>query len=361
MLRRKANKSVSICDGFGKRCFFHMGRGFLPLLAVMLFAAPQLAFAQDSLAVTVNPRSLDITEVQEDEGGTATDVYEVVLDSVPAATVMVKVVGASGNVSVNPETLEFTTTTWDEEQPVTVTVEEDDDAVSETVTLTHTATIGPDEEEVALSNVTVIVRIKDTDVRGVTVSESSLTVMESGDPGEYEVSLDTEPTGNVTVDVGGATGEITVSPSRLIFTPTDYGVKSVRVFAGEDDDAVNDSATLTHTVRGGDYTGEFASGVVVTVGDDDDVGVTKSTNSLDIAAGASDTYTIVLTSQPTRSVTIKVAEDSADVSVSPSSMTFSSTNWDDPKRVKVSVSSSTAADGSVQIMHTASSSDSGLR
>ena len=60
MLRRDAVESVSICDGFRKRDYFHMGRGFLPLLAVMLLATPQLAFAQDSLAVTVNPRSLDI-------------------------------------------------------------------------------------------------------------------------------------------------------------------------------------------------------------------------------------------------------------------------------------------------------------
>ena len=38
MLRRDAVESVSICDGFRKRCCFHMGRRFLPLLAVMLLA-----------------------------------------------------------------------------------------------------------------------------------------------------------------------------------------------------------------------------------------------------------------------------------------------------------------------------------
>ena len=31
------------------------------------------------------------------------------------------------------------------------------------------------------------------------------------------------------------------------------------VYAGEDFDAENDTATLTHTVRGGDYTGVAAS------------------------------------------------------------------------------------------------------
>ena len=61
-------KSVSICDGFRKRNFFHMGRGLLPFLAVMLLAAPQLAFAQGGLAVTVNPRTLEVEEGDTPKG-----------------------------------------------------------------------------------------------------------------------------------------------------------------------------------------------------------------------------------------------------------------------------------------------------
>ena len=87
MLRRDSGKSVSICDGFRNRDFFHLGRGFLPLLAVMLLAAPQVAFAQDSLAVTVHPRTLSIAE-----GGSGT--YDVVLDAEPAEAVKITVVGA---------------------------------------------------------------------------------------------------------------------------------------------------------------------------------------------------------------------------------------------------------------------------
>ena len=46
MLRRDAGQSVSFFDGFRSRDFFHVARGFLPFLAVMLLAAPQLAFAR---------------------------------------------------------------------------------------------------------------------------------------------------------------------------------------------------------------------------------------------------------------------------------------------------------------------------
>ena len=91
MLRRDSGKSVSICDGYRKRDFFHMGRGFLPLLAVVLLAAPQLAMAQGSLAVTVNPRSLDI-----DEGDNTGATYTVRLAAEPSGTVKITVVGGDG-------------------------------------------------------------------------------------------------------------------------------------------------------------------------------------------------------------------------------------------------------------------------
>ena len=62
MLKRQLSRSASICDGFRQLHFTHLGRGFLPLLAVMLLATPQLAFANGLTIVTVNPIRLDINE-----------------------------------------------------------------------------------------------------------------------------------------------------------------------------------------------------------------------------------------------------------------------------------------------------------
>ncbi len=166
MLRREAGKSVSICDGFRKRDFSRMGRGFLPLLAVMLLATPQLAFAQGSLVVTVNPRSLDIAEVA---GGDATATYTVILDAAPSEDVTITVVDGTDDVVPTPKTLTFTAPvgsssgTWNTPQTVTVTVSYDENAVNETVTLSHTAMLGTDE--VALSNVSVTVRVEDSTLK----------------------------------------------------------------------------------------------------------------------------------------------------------------------------------------------------
>ena len=205
------------------------------------------------------------------------------------------------------------------------------------------------------------VRVDDKDIRSVTLSRTSVgvDVLREAGSAEYTVVLGTEPTATVTVDIGGASGEITVSPSRLFFTPDNYNAQqTVTVFAGEDFDAEDDTATLTHTVRGGDYTGVSVSPapgtVSVTVDDNDDRGVAVSaTGTLTIAAGASATYTIMLDSQPTRTVNISVAQDpdneNADVRVSPSRRSFSTSNWNRPQTVTVRTESD--ATGSATVQH----------
>ena len=344
MLRRDSAMSVSICDGFRQRNFFHVGRGLLPLLAVMLLAAPQLAFAQDSLAVTVNPRTLTVVEE-------ASNTYTVKLDTEPSEDVVITVGGTTADLTVDPTSLTFTTTDFARAQTVTVTAGDDINGVDETVTLTHTAMIGDDEDEVALRRATVTVTVDDNDPKLVTLSTNAVTVGEASETsGSYTVVLSTEPTATVTVDIAGASGEITVSPSRLFFTAGDYNTpQTVSVFAGEDFDAENDTATLTHTVRGGDYTGVQAnsqaartadpprvdSTVVVTVTDNDTRGVTVAPITLNVAAGARGTFSIVLNTQPTGSVRITVTEAADDFSVSPSRLSFSSSNWNRPQTVTV--------------------------
>ena len=106
MLKRQLSRSASICDGFRQRNFIHLGRGFLPLLAVILLAAPSLAFA-NGLTVTVSPRTLDITEPDTTDGdgtadpsnGIANGNYTVTLDSTPTEEVKITVHGAAHTAS----------------------------------------------------------------------------------------------------------------------------------------------------------------------------------------------------------------------------------------------------------------------
>ncbi|MCY3775115.1 MAG: hypothetical protein OXH11_03960, partial [Candidatus Aminicenantes bacterium] len=365
MLRRDSGQSVSFRDGFRSRGYFHIGRGLLPFLAMMLLAAPQAAFGQERLAVTLSKTSMSIVEG-------ANDTYTVKLNAAPTDQVILTIVENSAAISIAPDppTLTFTTDNFATEQTVTVTATEDDNAVDEKVTITHTATVGGKPATLRVSDVSVSVTVDDTDSRGVTVSQAvgtPLTVAEAG-TGNYTVVLTSEPTDTVTIDVGGASGEVTVSPSRLVFTPgvasgaTGYWqtAQTVNVFAGEDFDNVNDSAILTHTVRGGDYTGVSAASVAVTVTDDDttrSVNVTPTT--VRVATGLSESYTVVLGSQPEATVTISVSETSDNLSVSPTSLTFSRSDWNRPKTVRVSARSGLTSDDTVTLTHAIVTTSSG--
>ncbi|WP_152535266.1 autotransporter outer membrane beta-barrel domain-containing protein [Candidatus Synechococcus spongiarum] len=79
----------------------------------------------------------------------------------------------------------------------------------------------------------------------------------------------TEPTDTVTVTVGGNNSDVTVSPASLTFNNTTWNTaQPVTVSAGEDDDATNDSATLSHTAAGGGYN-SVTGNVAVTITDND--------------------------------------------------------------------------------------------
>ena len=85
--------------------------------------------------VTVSTTALTVTE--QDTTG---DGYTVALDTEPTANVTVTVAGHAGtDVTPNPATLTFTSTTWSTAQTVTVTAGDDADTTDDSVTLTHSA------------------------------------------------------------------------------------------------------------------------------------------------------------------------------------------------------------------------------
>ena len=281
----------------------------------------------DAAGVTVGPTSISSTE------GGAAGRYTVVLDTEPSGTVTVTVHGAGDDLTVNPPTLTFDGTTWATARTVTVTAV--DDALAEgqeEVTLTHTVADYGDVTEAADVTVTVV----DNDAAGVTVSPTSISSTEGGAAGSYTVVLDTEPSGTVTVTMGGAGDDLTVHPSTLTFDGTTWATaRTVTVTAVDDAIAEGqEEVTLTHTVAGyGDVT--EAADVTVTVVDNDTAGVTVSHSVLTVAVFGRVHYTVVLDSQPSGTVPVSVEGGSADVDVSPSTLTFNERTWSTPQTVTV--------------------------
>ena len=281
----------------------------------------------DAGGVTVTPTALTVAE-----GGSNT--YTVRLNMRPTANVTVTVGGASGDVSVQPLSLTFTPQNYSTAQTVTVSAAEDDDTTTDAeVTLTHRAS-GGDYGSVSIDN--VVVSVTENDAGGVTVTPTALTVME-GESATWTVVLDTEPSDTVTVTVGGASGDVSVQPSSLTFTPQNYGTaQTVTVSAAEDDDMTTDAeVTLTHRASGGDYGSVSIAEVVVSVTENDTAGVTVTPTVLTVDEGGSVTWTVVLDTEPSDTVTVTVGGASGDVTVQPASLTFTPQNYSTAQTVTV--------------------------
>ena len=108
--------------------------------------------------------------------------------------------------------------------------------------------------------------VLDNDGPGVTVSPLALTVTEGATGTTYTVKLNTQPTGDVTVKPSSSNPAVTVSPAMLQFTASNWATtQTVTVTAAQDADAMDDSATISHAVVGGNYGSVTAANVSVTV------------------------------------------------------------------------------------------------
>ncbi len=197
--------------------------------------------------VAVNPNELSITEGDS-------DTYSVVLAKAPTTTVYVNIAGASGDVRVNRSRLTFSTSNWNRDQTVTVSVAEDDDAVPDAaVTLTHTVTGADEYEDGNLQIMSVTVTPSENDMRGVTVDPTGLTIG-AGVSGTYRVSLNTEPTDDVTIAVTSSSDDVTVSGSPLVFTTANWrSAQTLTVMVA--DDAGGDEVRTEMLMRYGDRRG----------------------------------------------------------------------------------------------------------
>ena len=184
--------------------------------------------------VTETPTGVTISQpaLTVEEGSSST--YTVVLDAEPSADVTVTVGGAAAGVSVNPPSLVFSLLNWNQPQTVTVSAAEDDNAVSEPVTLTHRAS-GGGLDSVPIR--AVVVTVTENETAGFALSESDLE-LEEGESGSWTVALTSEPTADVTVTISGAPSGVTVTPPTLTFTAADWQTpQAVTVATVDDEDA----------------------------------------------------------------------------------------------------------------------------
>ena len=246
---------------------------------------------------------------------------------------------------------------------VTISAIQDADSERESVRITHELWDRESNCPPSLHGVgPVTVGVSDDDVPGITVSPAQLTVPEGG-LRTYTVKLNTRPSADVDVSISVPSGaDVEVDKPTLTFPRENWdGPQTVKVTAGQDDDAEDDKVVLNHRGSGGGYNGVQGDSLEVTVDDDEVRGATVSRPSLSVLEGESETYTVVLHTQPTNRVTVSLTVNPAnsDVWVSPPTLRFTPSNWSNAETVRVSAreDADAAMDPPVAIKHEFSGGD----
>ncbi|MBA3683706.1 MAG: hypothetical protein H0W72_00440 [Planctomycetes bacterium] len=311
--------------------------------------------------------TLGILTVQE-TGTTA--LFDVRLDSQPLTNVTVDVSSSDlGEGSVSPAILTFTPSNWNVVQDVQlrgIDDELDDGTVAWTV-LTGASSSDSNYGGLGVSDVSA--ETEDDDLAGIAVSTTAVIVAETVTSAVFTVVLNSEPEVDVQIDLQSTdTGEASVSPNTITFSPSNWNVPRNITVTGVDDDIDDgdqspDILTLAAISGDSDYSGRNAADVDVTVQDEDVRGVTiaQSGGFTQVSeAGTSDSYTVVLDTEPTGSVLVSVTSD-AQSTVLPLSLTFTTANWNLPQAVVVNAVNDTVAEGAHAsvIAHASSGGDYG--
>ena len=94
--------------------------------------------------------------------------------------------------------------------------------------------------------------------------------------------------------------------------------------------------------------------LAVSVSDDDVRGISLSPESLTLKEGSTNTYTVVLDSEPSDTVTIALgSSDTTVATVSPTSLSFTTSNWEQAQTITVTGVDNAVdgQDGAVTISH----------
>jgi len=229
----------------------------------------------DTAGISVSPTSFTINEGD-------TDTFDVVLDSEPVFDVSIDfttddateaLISTGINPPASTATLTFDSGNWDTPQTITVTGQIDDIRADgpQVVTIAGDPAVSGD---VVYSGMTpdsdVTVTVDDIDPpAGVTVTPTSLTLVEDGAAMDFDVVLDTMPTATVTIAIGQGDGtEVSVSTTSLTFLPANWDTPQTVTVTPQLDGIVDADQTfdlVNGPASGGNYTGVDVADVTVTV------------------------------------------------------------------------------------------------
>ena len=328
-------------------------------------SARTLAITDDDAApaVTLTLASSSVSE----NGGVST--VTATLSHPSSATTTVTVTAVSGFYTAGTDATIVIAAGATSNASDTATVNAVDDAidnvVNRAVTVTGTAANAQAIAESETMTVTgASLTLADDDTAGFAASPSTsassrLRTTEDGGTAGFTVKLGSEPTGDVVLGVASSdTTEGTVSVSSLTFTATTWSTAQTVTLTGVDDAPANPADgdrnyTVTLTVNmtsTADATYDALSAVTVyAVNADNEYGLdVGSVTGQATEAGGTAAFTVALVTRPLQAVTVTVtSRDTSEGAASPSSLTFTDSDWNVTQTVTVTGADDAIDDGDV--------------
>jgi len=329
-----------------------------------------LVFAE----VLINGSS-DVTPTLSVVEGGKTDSYKVRLSAPPSGSVAVNTNDGSKQLTLTPATLTFDATNWNQDQTVSVVAVDDKKPESLlTALITHTVTSSDlNYNNLVPANVKVEVTDNDKPVAYLLQSAASTIVGEGildkdGFNDTYAIHLQFAPTADVLITLTPLDSQITVTPTQLTFTPSNWAKQQVVMVSAVDDSVIEGlhNSAILHTLTSSDaifnggYIQEpsfntYADGNPLPVFiEDNDSKVNISPLKLHLTeGGASATYQVSLRGSPTADVTIfpfpfdqlGIVQSTGQITFTPSSLTFSPGNASISQTVTVSALDNSILEG----------------
>ncbi len=192
---------------------------------------------------------------------------------------------------------------------------------------------------------------------GVTVTPATLA-FDEGTSDSYTVVLDTQPAGDVIIDVtpnfySSSPSTVSISETMLTFTADNWASpQTVTITALEDSDTRDLRFDINHPVSG--YPGVTrVQSVEVEIYDDDEPKIRLSNPRPKVNEGGSVTYTVWMNTRPSHQKLNMIPFSYSDkITVYPTSLEFTNENWRTPQTITITAAhDEDAIDDVFEVMH----------
>ncbi len=290
---------------------------------------------------------LSATKLKVVEGESIT--YHLSLLDSPSQSFTITVDETSGTVRIEPQSIEFSPSDWDEPKSIEVTALADDDARPLSLLIAHSV------RPVKFADVKVPklqLQVLDEDSDGVLVSKH-LVELDERIKGSYYVSLNAEPVSNVTVVPSPINSRALAVSRSMTFTPENWSEpQKVEITVLDNGAFVNNLTTISHRVYGHYYEKLVHPVVTVSIKNDLEPRVAVAPEQINLREGESATYAVVLSYAPAGIVTIAATSRTPSLISVSDPIEFDDSNWFKPRRFTVtSIDNNLRRDEQVVIDH----------